>query len=287
MNVAFLGTGNMGLPMARNLLRAGHRLAVWNRTRERARPLQAEGARVAATPAEAVQGCEAMVTMLADDRAVEESLFEGALHALPGGAVHAGMSTVSVALSKRLAEEHGVRGQGYVAAPVFGRPEAAAEKRLWVVAAGPGEQVERCRPLFDAIGRGISVVGDRPEAANAVKLAGNLSIASAIETLAEAYALAGKYGVAPRTVLDTINSALFASPLYANYGGIIADQRFEPAGFRLRLGLKDVRLLLEAAEAVSQPLPLASLVRDRMLAALARGLEDHDWSSFARMAEPV
>jgi 3-hydroxyisobutyrate dehydrogenase-like beta-hydroxyacid dehydrogenase len=287
MNVAFFGTGNMGLPMARNLLRAGHSLAVWNRTRERARPLEAEGARIAATPADAARGCEAMVTMLADDRAVEEALFDGALHALPEDAVHAGMSTVSVALSKRLAEEHGVRGQGYVAAPVFGRPEAAAEKRLWVVAAGPPGQVERCRPLFDAIGRGVSVVGAQPEAANAVKLAGNLSIAAVIETLAEAYALAGKYGVAPRTLLDTINSALFASPLYANYGGIIADGRFEPPGFRLRLGLKDVRLLLEAAESVSQPLPLASLVRDRMLAAMAHGMENSDWSAFARMAEPL
>ncbi len=287
MNVAFLGTGNMGLPMARNLLRAGHGLTVWNRTRGRAEPLEAEGARIAATPADAVRGCEALITMLADDHAVEESLFDGALHALPQGAVHAGMSTVSVALSKRLAGEHEVRGQGYVAAPVFGRPEAAAGKRLWVVAAGAPEQVAHCRPLFDAVGRGVSVVGVRPEAANAVKLAGNLAISSVIETLAEAYALAGKYGVAPRTVLDTINSALFASPLYANYGGIIADRRFEPPGFRLRLGLKDVRLVLEAAEAVSQPLPLASLVRDRMLAAIARGMEDSDWSSFARMAEPV
>ena len=281
MNVAFFGTGNMGLPMARNLLRAGHSLAVWNRTRDRAQPLEADGAIIAGTPADAVRGCEAMVTMLADDHAVEESLFGGALHALPQGAVHAGMSTVSVALSKRLAEEHDVRGQGYVAAPVFGRPEAAVEKRLWVVAAGPAEQVARCRPLFDAIGRGVSIVSAQPEAANAVKLAGNLSIAAVIETLAEAYALAGKYGVEPRTVLETINSALYNSPLYANYGGIIADRRFEPPGFRLRLGLKDVRLVLEAAEAVSQPLPLASLVRDRMLAAIARGMEDSDWSAFS------
>lgn len=275
----------MGLPMARNLLRAGHAVAVWNRTRDRAAPLEADGARIAGSPAEAAAGCEVLISMLADDRAVEETVLGSAIDALPAAAVHAGMSTVSVALSRRLAEAHAARGQGYVAAPVFGRPEAAAAAKLWVLAAGAPEHIARCRPAFAALGRGISVLAADPPAANAAKLAGNLSIAVTLETLGEVFALAAKYGVDPHLFLETINSALYGSPLYANYGGIIADERFNPPGFRLKLGLKDVRLALEAAEAVSLPLPLASLIRDRMLAAVGRGLGDSDWAAFAGPAE--
>jgi 3-hydroxyisobutyrate dehydrogenase-like beta-hydroxyacid dehydrogenase len=201
--------------------------------------------------------------------------------ALPRGAVHIGMSTVSVAFSKRLAREHASRAQGYVAAPVFGRPDAAAAQKLWVVAAGPAEQVERCRPVFDAVGRGTSVAGSEPSSANVVKLAGNFTIMAAIEALGEAFATARASGVDPQQFLDIVNSALFQSPLYANYGGIIAGKRFDPPGFRLRLGLKDVRLALAAADAVEVPMPLASLVHDRMLRAIAEGHEDLDWSAFS------
>ncbi|HWQ53753.1 MAG TPA: NAD(P)-dependent oxidoreductase [Bryobacteraceae bacterium] len=283
MNVAFIGTGGMGLPMARNLRRAGHAVTAWNRTRAKADPLAADGVVIADTVSAAVRDAEVAVTMLADDHAAEEALTAGILEALPRGAIHAGMSTVSVAFSKRAAKEHAARGQGYVAAPVFGRPEAAAAQKLWVVAAGPAETVERCRPLFEALGRGISVVGTDPSAANVVKLAGNSMIMAAIEAMGESFALAKASGVDPRQLLEVVNSALFQSPLYANYGAIIAEKRFEPPGFRLRLGLKDAQLVSAAADAVHVPMPLASLVRDRLLRAVAEGHGDIDWSAFSSL----
>lgn len=280
VRIAFLGTGNMGLHMARNLARAGHAVIAWNRTRERSAPLQAEGVRVADLAAEAAHDAEVAITMLADDRALEEVALGSLVDALPEGAIHCGMSTVSPAISRRLAEAHGEHRQWYVAAPVFGRPDAAAAAKLWVVAAGAPEAVDRCRPLFDAIARGVSVVAADPPAANMVKVAGNLTIASVIETLGEAYALMRRAGVDPRRFLDVINSALFQSPLYANYGGIIADERFEPAGFRLRLALKDVNLVLQASQEAGVPLPLAGMIRDHMIAAIAHGLGESDWAAF-------
>jgi 3-hydroxyisobutyrate dehydrogenase-like beta-hydroxyacid dehydrogenase len=283
MKIAFLGAGAMGLPMARNLARAGHDVAAWNRTPSKAAPLAADGVRIAESIAEAAGDAEAAVTMLADDRAVEEALAGGLLDALPRGAVHVGMSTVGVAFSKRAAKEHAARGQGYVAAPVFGRPEAAAAKRLWVVAAGPPEHVARCAPLFEAVGRGVSVVGADPYAANVVKLAGNLTIMAAIEALGEAFALAKASGVDPRQLLEVVNSALFQSPLYANYGGIIAEKRFDPPGFRMQLGLKDAGLVSAAATALHVPMPLASLVHDRMLRAVAEGHGETDWAAFSSL----
>jgi len=272
----------MGLPMARNLARAGHEVTAWNRRRERATPLEAEGVQVVDLAAEAAGRAEVAITMLADDAALEPVAMGSILEALPKDGIHCGMSTVSPALSRRLAEAHAARGQAYIAAPVFGRPEAAEAKRLWVVAAGPAGAVERCRPLLEAVGRGVSVVSTDAWAANVVKLAGNLTIASVIETLGEAYALVRRSGVEPQAFLEVINSALFQSPLYANYGGIIAGERFEPPGFRLRLGLKDVKLALEAGEGFTVPLPIASLIRDHMLAAIARGLGDSDWSAFSK-----
>jgi 3-hydroxyisobutyrate dehydrogenase-like beta-hydroxyacid dehydrogenase len=281
MRIAFMGTGSMGLPMARNLARAGHSVVAYNRTRAKAEPLASDGVRIAASVPDAVRGVEAVCTMLAYDHAVEDVLKGGAWEALPHGAVHIGMSTVSVAFSKRLAREHAARSQGYVAAPVFGRPDSAAERKLWVVAAGPAEQVERCRPVFDAVGRGVSVVGTEPSAANVVKLAGNFTIMAVIEAMGEAFAAARASGVDPKQFLDIVNNALFQSPLYANYGGIIAAKRFDPPGFRLRLGLKDVRLALAAADAVEVPMPLASLVHDRILRAIAEGHGELDWSIFS------
>jgi 3-hydroxyisobutyrate dehydrogenase-like beta-hydroxyacid dehydrogenase len=194
------------------------------------------------------------------------------------------MSTVSVACSRQLAEAHAAAGQGYVAGPVFGRPDAAAAARLWVVAAGDAHCVETCRPLMESMGRAVSVVSAEPWVANVVKLTGNLLIASTIEALGEAFALQRKCGVDPRTFLEIVNGALFNSPLYANYGGLIAGQRYEPAGFRLCLGLKDTRLVLEAADAVTVPLPLASLLRDHFLAAMANGMGEMDWAALALLA---
>ena len=194
------------------------------------------------------------------------------------------MSTIGVACSKRLAERHAGHGQVYLAAPVFGRPVAAAAAQLWIVAAGPPEAIERCQPVFDALGRGTSVVGADPWLANAVKLSGNFLIAAALESMGEAFALVRKSGVDAGQFLEIINTALFNSPLYAGYGGAVAKEQFEPAGFKLRLGFKDLRLVQEAAESAAVPMPLAGVLRDRFLAAMARGEGDLDWAAIARIA---
>ena len=283
MKLAFIGAGNMGSAMARNLLRAGHQVTVYNRTRARAEPLRQDGAELADSPADAARDVEAIVTMLAEDHAVEQAA-QGFLDTLAGGAIHIGMSTVSVACSRRLAAQHDARGHAYVAAPVFGRPEAAAAAKLWIVAAGPAEAVARCQPVFDALGRGSSVVGADPWLANAVKISGNFLIAAALESMGEAFALVRKSGVDAAQFLEIINTALFNSPLYAGYGAAIAKEKFEPAGFKLWLGFKDLRLAQEAAESAAVPMPLAGVLRDRYLAAMARGEGDLDWAAIGRIA---
>jgi len=286
MKIAFLGLGNMGGHMARHLLRAGHDITVWNRTLSKADELRAKGAKVGKSAGEAVKDAEAVVTMLADDHAVESAVLhsEGVLDHLPRGAVHISMSTISVALSQKLAEDHGKHGQQYIAAPVFGRPEAAEAGKLFVVAAGDNSAVERCKPLLELLGQRVFVIGDKPEMANVVKLSGNFLIASVIESLGEAIALTRKYGIDPHDYVEFLTNSLFAAPIYKTYGGIIAEEKYQPAGFKLRLGLKDVRLALAAAEAVDAPLPFASVLRDHMLTAIGRGMEDLDWSSTAKLA---
>lgn len=275
----------MGSGMARNLLRAGHQVAAYNRSRAKAEALALDGASVAESPAGASQGCDAVMTMLADDAAVEHVVTGpgGIAGALPQSAVHLSCSTISTALARRLAALHAERGQGFLSTPVFGRPDAAEAKKLLVVAAGAPDLIERCRPLFDAIGRQTFVAGAEPWQANAVKLCGNFMLASMLETFGEAYATLRKAGVDPHLFLETMN-ALFGSPVYANYGRIVADQQFEPAGFALRLGLKDVRLVLETAQECASPMPIASLVRDHLLSAVAQGQAELDWSSVARVS---
>ncbi len=285
MNVGFIGLGNMGAAIARNLLRAGHQVTVHNRTPEKAKALVSEGARQAASPAEACRDAEAVLSMVADDSALEQIVFgeNGIAVAIKKDAVHVSHSTISTALARRLTSEHTSRGQHYLSAPVFGRPDAAESKRLIVVAAGPDKLIERCRPLFDAIGRQTTVVGAEPWQANATKLCGNFMIASMLESFAEAFATLRKAGIAPTTFLDIMN-ALFASPVYANYGRLMVEEKFEPAGFALRLGLKDVRLLLATADECAAPMPVASAIHDRLLSGLAQGQGDMDWASLARIA---
>jgi 3-hydroxyisobutyrate dehydrogenase-like beta-hydroxyacid dehydrogenase len=286
MRVGFIGLGNMGSGMARNLIKAGHMLTVYNRTRSRAEELQPLVAKVAGTPAETATGVEALITMLADDHAVEGSIFApgNAIQSLPQGGVHISMSTISVALSSRLAEAHRENQQHYVAAPVFGRPDAAAAAKLLLVAAGPTAQIDRCKPIFDAIGQKTFIAGEDPPSANVIKLAGNFLITTVIESLAESFSLIRKFGLDPNAFLDILTGSLFPSPVYRIYGGMIAADKFEPAGFKLPLGLKDNRLLLAAAEEVNVPMPMASLVRDRFLAALAQGLGEADWAAIARLS---
>ena len=285
MNIAFIGLGKMGAGMARNLLRAGHRLAVYNRTHSKMDPLIQEGARATDSPADAVKDCEAAVTMLADDQAVEEAVFGagGLAAALKPGAIHVSCSTISTALARHLTAEHGKRGQVYVSAPVFGRPDAAEAKKLVIAAGGSAETVSRCQPIFDAVGRQSFTAGSEPWQANAVKLCGNFMIASMIESFGEAFATLRKAKVDPHLFLDVMNT-LIGSPIYANYGRIIADEKFEPAGFALKLGLKDMRLALETAQECASPMPVASLLRDHFLSAVALGQAEADWSSVARIA---
>jgi 3-hydroxyisobutyrate dehydrogenase-like beta-hydroxyacid dehydrogenase len=284
MRASVIGLGAMGLPIARNLLKAGHEVTVYNRTAARAEVLRSEGARVASSVTDAA-AAEVVLTMLADDAALEAvALREGGLvAALPRGGIHVSLSTISPALSRRLDAAHRERGQAYLAAPVFGRPDAAAAARLVIAVAGEAESIERCRPLFAAIGRALHVVGPRPEQANLLKLAGNFLIVSAIESLGEAFALLRKGDVDPKLFLEIVNGGLFQSPVYQSYGTQIAEERFEPPGFKLRLGLKDVRLALAAADSSGVPLPIASLLHDRLLAAIGRGKGDKDWAALAEL----
>lgn len=286
MKVGFIGLGNMGSGMARNLIKAGHSLVVYNRTRSKAEELRPLGAMVAGNPGEVAAGVEVLITMLADDHAVEDALFGPgrALQSLPADAVHVGMSTISVALSRRLESAHREKQQHYIAAPVFGRPDAAAAAKLFIVAAGPAKQIERCQVLFDAMGQKTFVMGEEPPSANAVKLAGNFLITTVIESLSEAFAFIVKSGFDLEKFLEVLTGSLFPAPIYKNYGAMIAAGKFEPAGFKLTLGLKDNRLILAAAEEAAVPMPMASLVHDRFVTALAEGLSEADWSAIARIS---
>jgi len=286
MEVGFVGLGNMGSAIARNLIKAGHDLTVYNRTRSRAEAFASLGARIVETPAEAAADAEALITMLADDAAVEDVIFSpgNAIAAFPAGAVHISMSTISVGLSRRLAESHREKQQYYLAAPVFGRPDAAAAAKLFLVAAGPAEQIERCRPLFDAMGQKTFLVGEEAQAANVIKLATNFLLTTVIESLGEAFAFGRKFGVDPYAFLNILTSSLFTAPVYRNYGSMIAADKYEPAGFKLPLGFKDNRLLLAAAEEAAVPMPMASLIHDRFVAALAQGLGEADWAAIARIS---
>ena len=284
MRVGFIGLGNMGLAMARNLLQAGHELTVYNRTRSKAEALASAGAKVANSLAE-VCAPEVVMTMLADDDAVEQTTLAegGLLDNLARGNVHVSLSTISTALSRRLTAAHSARGQSFVASPVFGRPDAAEAARLVVVAAGAAEAIERVRPLLEAISRKLFVLGSEPYSASAVKLGGNFMIASMLETLSEAFALVRKSGVEPAKFLEILNGSFFQSPIYENYGKIIIGGKFSPPGFTLRLGLKDARLVLAAGEEAAVPMPVASVIRDHFLSGVARGWGDMDWAALARV----
>lgn len=284
MNIGFIGLGEMGSAIATNLVRAGHHLLVWNRSEAPKKALAQLGAEVAAQPAD-VARAEVLMSMLADDDAVRAVLIgQGVLDRMRAGSVHVNFATVSVAFARELARRHEEQGVGYVAAPVFGRPDVARAAKLNVVVAGEPSAVSRVEPLLGAIGQRTWSVGAEPERANVVKLAGNFMIASALETMGEAAALAQGYGVEAAQFLEILTSTLFASVVYQGYGRIIAEGRYEPASFPLRLGLKDVRLALQAGEAAHVPMPTASLVRDHMVEAVGRGESDLEWAAVARIA---
>jgi 3-hydroxyisobutyrate dehydrogenase-like beta-hydroxyacid dehydrogenase len=285
MKVGFIGLGHMGAGMGASLLKSGHDVTVYNRTRTKIEALVVQGAKAAASVSDACSG-DAVITMLANDAAVESVVFSdgGIIGSLLAGAIHVSSSTISVALSERLEAGHTKAGQRFVAAPVFGRPDVAAAGQLFVVAGGAPDAVKSAAPLFDAIGKRTFVISEKPKAANLVKLSGNFLSASVIESLGEAMALVAKGGVDRRQYLDILTSTLFGAPVYKTYGGLIADGKFEPAGFAAPLGQKDIRLTLAAAEDLRVPMPLASLLHDRFLTLLAHGGDNLDWSAIGGLA---
>ena len=280
MKIGFLGLGKMGEPMAKHLIAAGHELRVWNRTEGKTEPLLREGAIAAATPAEAELGADAVVTMLFDDQANEEVIFgpNGLMDAMSPGALHISCSTISVALSERLTAEHAQRGHEFVAAPVFGRPEIAEQGRLWIVAAGTEEAITRARPVLEPMSRGISVVGEEPRQAHAVKLGGNFLISAMIYALSEGFVYSEGQGIPPETFFEAVNSALFQSPFYAAYAKVILHPPEKP-GATIELGEKDTRLLREAAAARHTKLTLANALAEIFVEARAAGLGREDWAA--------
>ncbi|MES2365896.1 MAG: NAD(P)-dependent oxidoreductase [Pseudomonadota bacterium] len=285
MKAGFIGLGKMGAGMASRLCQAGYELTVYNRSRERSQPLIAAGARAAQNIAE-VCDADVVFTMLANDAALSDVTLgpSGILAHLKPGAIHVSCSTVSVALSAQLANAHSEKQQGFIAAPVFGRPDAAAAGKLFMVAAGKPELIAKIQPLLDILGQRTFIVSDDPEKANLVKLSGNFLIATVIESLGEAMALVEKGGVDRHQYLDLLTSSIFNVPLYKNYGTMIADRHFEPAGFAAHLGQKDMRLVLTAAEELKVPLPFASILRDRFLDLAAHGDDHLDWSAVGSLA---
>jgi 3-hydroxyisobutyrate dehydrogenase-like beta-hydroxyacid dehydrogenase len=279
MQIGFIGLGNMGSAIAARLLAAGHSLAVWNRSAPAAERLAERGATRVETAGEAFRG-DAIFSMLGDDQAVREVLLDSGVlrRASPGEPrVHVNMATLSVGLAEELTERHRERRIAYLAAPVLGRPDVAARGKLNIVAAGPPEEIERVQPLLDAIGQKTWRFGERPSKANVVKLAINFMLAAAIESMGEAAALGCGFGIEPAELLRLASGTLFPGAVYEGYGRLIAEARFEPAGFKARLGLKDVRLALTAAETVNTPMPLASLMRDSLLEALAHGQAEQEF----------
>ncbi len=282
-SIGFTGLGNMGQPMARNLLKAGFKLRVYNRNPSRAEPLVAQGAQQVSHPNEAVEPGSTVITMVANDSALENVVLgeNGLLEKLGPDGIHISMSTISPATARKLAELHEKQGSSYVAAPVFGRPQAAAAQQLWICVSGPPTAKERVLPILNALGQGVFDFGEEPGAANVVKLSGNFLIASAMEAMAEALTLAEKNGIDRSKVIEMFGQTIFSCPIYQNYGKAIAEKRYMPAGFYLSLGLKDVSLVLQTADSAKMPMPLASLLHDRMMAGIARGRGEMDWASLS------
>lgn len=279
MKIGFIGLGNMGTPMAQNLIKAGYQLQVYNRTIAKADDLDQASITKCKTPAEAAANVDFVVTMLSEDEILKEAVSgeQGLLQTLPKGAVHISMSTIAPETSELLAGLHTEAGSTYIAAPVFGRPEAAAAKKLFVCTSGDAKAKEAARPILEALGQSITDFGDQPGGANVVKVAGNFMILASMEMMAEAFTLAEKNGLDRVTMANFFGSTLFNAPIYQNYGKLIANKQYEPVGFKARLGLKDARLAVKLSQASETPMPLAMLAHNRLLTAVAKGGGDRDW----------
>jgi 3-hydroxyisobutyrate dehydrogenase-like beta-hydroxyacid dehydrogenase len=282
MDIGFIGLGTMGSRVAENLVKAGNKVRVWNRSRAPVDALARLGAQPVSTAREAFSG-DAVFSMLADDDAVRQ-VIEPLLDSAPKGLVHVNLATISIALARELAARHRERGLFYVAAPVFGRPVLAASAKLTIVVAGDPTAIARVQPLLDVIGQRTWPIGDQPERANVVKLAGNVMLGAAVEAMAEASALASHHGVAPADLLNVLTNSVFTAPPYQMYGDAIAHQRYDPPGFKLRLTLKDLRLALAAAEDTSVPMPLADVVHESLLEAVAHGDGERDLAALAAVS---
>lgn len=284
MKVGFIGLGHMGAAIAANLARASHELAVWNRSPDKARPLIDLGATLAASPRAVAMGRDIVFTMLGDDAALHAVLHgdQGLYAGLAPGAVHVSMSTIGVDTADELAAGHAGRGQGFLSAPVFGRPEAAIAAKLFIVAAGEQAYLQRANALFENISQRVFHVGAKPSNANLVKLCGNFMILAAIESLAEAMSLAHANGVAKRQLLDVLTGTLFDAPVYRNYGAILIEERFRPAGFAAPWGLKDMRLAGAAAARQGIAMPLLAILEQHLTETIANEGSDIDWSGIAK-----
>jgi 3-hydroxyisobutyrate dehydrogenase-like beta-hydroxyacid dehydrogenase len=283
MKIGFIGLGQMGAALAGQLMRAGHQVTVWNRTPKAVEALAAEGASAARTPADAMQG-DVLFSMLASDEAMRTvGLDAELLDKAAKGLIHVNMATISPDFARALAAAHDSRGLDYVAAPVFARPDAVAKGQAVIIVAGAHDAVIKVEPLLAAMGRRTVRVGEKPEMANLFKIAGNFMIMSAVETLGEAFALLKKGGVDPAQFLDTMTEGLFAAPVYKNYGKQILAEAYEPAGFYLRLGLKDANLVKDASENLAVPMPLLDLVRGHYEEAMRKGWSEKDWASIAAL----
>jgi 3-hydroxyisobutyrate dehydrogenase-like beta-hydroxyacid dehydrogenase len=286
MNIGFVGLGQMGAGIAANLLRAAHRLMLWNRSPAKARSLLDAGATLASNPRELAARSDVVFSMLADDAALLSVLDgeNGLLAGLAGGAIHVSLSTIGVAAADAVAARHTALGQCFVSAPVFGRPEAAAAAKLFIVAAGRAADLDRLQDLFAVIGQRVFVIGEKPSSANLVKLCGNFMILAAIESLGEALALAERGGVSKQQLVDVLTSTLFDAPVYKNYGAILVGEKFRPAGFAAPLGLKDMHLAREAADGVGITLPVLAVLDEHLRETIAREGADIDWSSIGALA---
>jgi 3-hydroxyisobutyrate dehydrogenase-like beta-hydroxyacid dehydrogenase len=283
MRIGFIGLGNMGAAIAANMVRARHDVAIWNRSPEKGRPLVDAGATLVESPKAAAAGRDVVFTMLAEDAALDSVLAgeRGLIAGLKPGALHVSMSTIAVATAERVGAMHRTQGQHFLCAPVFGRPTAATEAKLFIVAAGDSADLQTATPLFGVVSQRVFYLGATPSAASLVKLCGNFMILSTIEALGEAMALAEKGGVTKLQLLEVLTGSLFDSPIYRTYGPILAEERFKPAGFAAPLGLKDMRLVSQSAESLRVPMPLLSLLRDHLLQTIAQQGEDVDWSAIA------
>jgi 3-hydroxyisobutyrate dehydrogenase-like beta-hydroxyacid dehydrogenase len=283
--VGVVGLGRMGAAFAANLLSAGYRTVVYDRDDRRAQPLQVEGARAAERLADLV-ACDLVISALPDDAALETVAIgpDGLTDILPRGAVHVCVGTISPGLSRRLASAHAALGQGFVAAPVLGNPDLARAQRLFVLAAGAPKAVARARPVLERLGQKVFIVGDDPGHASLVKLAGNVLTAATLESMGEVFALLRKAGVDPHLAFDVFTGSLFDGRVHKTYGGKIVDGRYDPPGMTVPLAVKDLRLALAEAEQLAVPMSVASLVHDRLVAAVARGWAGLDWSALGLLA---